>query len=65
VNKTFHSFVFFLAIDEEIFATEDELKNKLEKNFKSVKYVKPPSSRSDSAEIYLLASDFTGSTATK
>ncbi|OQR75093.1 putative ribosomal RNA methyltransferase CG11447-like [Tropilaelaps mercedesae] len=32
----------------------------LRKLFKTVRYVKPPASRNDSAEIYLLAQDFVG-----
>lgn len=42
--------------------TEKELLALLKANFKTVQHVKPPSSRSDSVELYLLAKDFKGST---
>jgi len=38
--------------------TEGELLQMLKRDFRSVAHVKPPSSRSDSAELYLLAKDF-------
>lgn len=40
--------------------TEHDLLELLKKNFKSVKHVKPPASRSDSAELYVLATGFRG-----
>jgi len=40
--------------------TEDELLNTLKKNFKSVKHAKPPASRQDSAEMYVVAIGFKG-----
>jgi len=40
--------------------TEAELLSELKRDFTSVKHVKPPASRSDSAELYLLARDFRG-----
>lgn len=40
--------------------TEQELLKEIKKRFKSVKHVKPPASRSDSAEIYLVAQGFRG-----
>ncbi len=41
--------------------TETALLSDLKRDFASVKHVKPPASRSDSAELYLLARDFRGS----
>ena len=41
--------------------TEGELLALLKRDFKSVKHIKPPASRSDSAELYLLATGFRGS----
>ena len=41
--------------------TESELLNLLKKNFRTVQHVKPPASREESAELYLLAKDFKGS----
>jgi len=38
--------------------TEAELLSELKREFESVKHVKPPASRSDSAELYLLARGF-------
>jgi 23S rRNA (uridine2552-2'-O)-methyltransferase len=38
--------------------TETALLNLLKRDFKSVKHVKPPASRTDSAELYLLATGF-------
>jgi 23S rRNA (uridine2552-2'-O)-methyltransferase len=38
--------------------TEAELLARLKRNFASVKHVKPPASRSDSAELYVLATGF-------
>jgi 23S rRNA (uridine2552-2'-O)-methyltransferase len=40
--------------------TEAELLSELKRDFASVKHVKPPASRSDSAELYLLARGFRG-----
>jgi 23S rRNA (uridine2552-2'-O)-methyltransferase len=40
--------------------TEAGLLSVLKRDFASVKHVKPPASRSDSAELYLLARDFRG-----
>jgi 23S rRNA (uridine2552-2'-O)-methyltransferase len=41
--------------------TEATLLAELKHDFASVKHVKPPASRSDSAELYLLARGFRGS----
>ncbi len=41
--------------------TEKELLDVLKRNFRSVKHVKPPASRADSAELYVLATGFRGS----
>jgi len=38
--------------------TEAELLNRLKRSFRSVHHVKPPASRDESAELYLLAKDF-------
>ena len=40
--------------------TEARLLAELKRDFASVKHVKPPASRSDSAELYLLAQGFRG-----
>ena len=40
--------------------TEGELLDRLKKNFRSVHHVKPPASRGESVELYLLARDFKG-----
>ena len=40
--------------------TEKELLNVLKISFKTVRHVKPPASRSDSAELYVLATGFKG-----
>jgi len=40
--------------------TEAALLTSLKRDYESVKHVKPPASRSDSAELYLLASGFRG-----
>lgn len=40
--------------------TENELLTMLKKNFRSVHHVKPPASRAESVELYLLARDFKG-----
>jgi 23S rRNA (uridine2552-2'-O)-methyltransferase len=40
--------------------TERELLAQLKKNFREVKHVKPPASRSGSSELYVLASGFRG-----
>lgn len=39
---------------------EAELLDRLKKNFRSVHHVKPPASRDESVELYLLARDFKG-----
>lgn len=40
--------------------TEGEILNLLKRHFKTVHHVKPPASRSESVELYLLARDFKG-----
>ena len=40
--------------------TERELLDLLKRNFKAVRHVKPPASRTDSAELYVLATGFRG-----
>jgi len=40
--------------------TEKELLGLLKQNFKTVRHVKPPASRPDSAELYVLATGFRG-----
>jgi len=40
--------------------TENELLSQLKKNFRAVHHVKPPASRGESVELYLLARDFKG-----
>jgi 23S rRNA (uridine2552-2'-O)-methyltransferase len=40
--------------------TERDLLELLKKNFAVVRHVKPPASRSDSAELYVLATGFKG-----
>ncbi len=40
--------------------TERELLELLKRNFKTVRHVKPPASRADSAELYVLATGFRG-----
>ena len=40
--------------------TETQLLAELKRDFTSVKHVKPPASRTDSAELYLLARGFRG-----
>ncbi len=40
--------------------TEGELLTLLKRDFKSVKHIKPPASRKDSAELYVLATGFRG-----
>jgi len=40
--------------------TETTLLAELKRDFSSVKHVKPPASRADSAELYLLAQGFRG-----
>ena len=40
--------------------TEQTLLNLLKRNFRTVRHVKPPASRKDSAELYVLASGFRG-----
>ena len=45
--------------------TEAALLSSLKRDYKSVKHVKPPASRSDSAELYLLATGFRGSADTE
>ncbi len=39
---------------------ENELLTQLKRNFKTVKHAKPPASRSDSAEVYVVAMGFRG-----
>jgi len=39
---------------------EHDLLTMLKKNFKTVKHFKPPASRKDSAEMYVIALDFKG-----
>lgn len=41
--------------------TEGELLTMLKRDFKTVKHIKPPASRKDSAELYVLATGFRGS----
>ena len=41
--------------------TEHQLLARMKKSFKTVKHAKPPSSRSDSAEMYVIAQGFRGS----
>jgi 23S rRNA (uridine2552-2'-O)-methyltransferase len=43
--------------------TENDLLNSLKRNFRSVHHVKPPASRDESAELYILAKDFKGRSA--
>jgi 23S rRNA (uridine2552-2'-O)-methyltransferase len=43
--------------------TEAALLASLKRDYKTVKHVKPPASRTDSAELYLLATGFRGATA--
>jgi 23S rRNA (uridine2552-2'-O)-methyltransferase len=45
--------------------TENSLLTMLKQNFRSVHHVKPPASREESAELYLLAKDFKGRAATE
>ena len=40
--------------------TEASLLDRLKRDYKSVKHIKPPASRADSAELYLLATGFRG-----
>jgi len=40
--------------------SERELLDLLKRSFKSVRHVKPPASRADSAELYVLATGFRG-----
>jgi 23S rRNA (uridine2552-2'-O)-methyltransferase len=40
--------------------TENSVLTMLKQNFRSVHHVKPPASREESAELYLLAKDFKG-----
>jgi 23S rRNA (uridine2552-2'-O)-methyltransferase len=40
--------------------SERELLTQLRQRFKVVRHVKPPASRSDSAELYVLATGFKG-----
>lgn len=42
--------------------TESSLLDQLKRNFRSVHHVKPPASRDESVELYLLAKDFKGRT---
>jgi 23S rRNA (uridine2552-2'-O)-methyltransferase len=41
--------------------TEKELLDRLKRDFATVRHVKPPASRADSAEIYVVATGFRGS----
>ena len=41
--------------------TEREILDMLKRNFRAVHHVKPPASRAESVELYLLAKDFRGS----
>lgn len=43
--------------------TEAELLDALKRNFRSVHHIKPPASRDESVELYLLAKDFRGRSA--
>jgi len=43
--------------------TEAALLASLKRDYKNVKHVKPPASRTDSAELYLLATGFRGASA--
>jgi 23S rRNA (uridine2552-2'-O)-methyltransferase len=45
--------------------TEAKLLAELKRDFETVKHIKPPASRADSAELYLLARGFRGSKGTK
>jgi 23S rRNA (uridine2552-2'-O)-methyltransferase len=45
--------------------TEGALLASLKREYKSVKHVKPPASRADSAELYLLATGFRGASDSK
>ena len=40
--------------------TERALLDDLKRNFASVRHIKPPASRADSAELYVLATGFRG-----
>ncbi|MFC3673918.1 RlmE family RNA methyltransferase [Ferrovibrio xuzhouensis] len=40
--------------------TENDLLNAMKRNFRTVRHVKPPASRSDSAESYVIATGFRG-----
>ena len=40
--------------------TENELLAALKRDFRTVKHAKPPASRSDSAEVYVVATGFRG-----
>jgi 23S rRNA (uridine2552-2'-O)-methyltransferase len=40
--------------------TEADLLNRLKQNFRSVHHIKPPASRDESVELYLLAKEFKG-----
>jgi 23S rRNA (uridine2552-2'-O)-methyltransferase len=45
--------------------TQAALLAALKRDYKNVRHIKPPASRSDSAELYLLATGFRGATGTK
>ena len=45
--------------------TEKDLLNNMKKSFGTVRHAKPPSSRSDSAEIFVIAQNFRHETITK
>jgi 23S rRNA (uridine2552-2'-O)-methyltransferase len=40
--------------------TEDQLLNTMKRDFKTVRHAKPPASRQDSAEMYVVATGFKG-----
>jgi len=40
--------------------TENDLLNTMKRDFKTVRHVKPPASRADSAESYVIATGFRG-----
>ncbi|MCZ6742660.1 MAG: RlmE family RNA methyltransferase [Alphaproteobacteria bacterium] len=45
--------------------TEKDLLDSLKRDFRTVRHVKPPASRKDSAEIFVIATDFRGSAGQK
>ena len=48
------------GVDLYVGGTEHAVLDLLKKNFRSVHHVKPPASRGESVELYLLAKDFKG-----